>query len=79
MKLPKKRENINSLLKCSVSTQKNLVRDLHAVYDRYHHDCWLAVAKIQACWFGAIITTISSIIYKSGKSATDSTDGWILL
>ena len=51
------------LMKCSVSTQKNLVRDLHAAYVRYHLDCWLGVNKIQACWYGAIVTTISSIIY----------------
>ena len=30
---------------------------------RYHLDCWLVVTKIQACWFSAIVTTISSIIY----------------
>ena len=30
---------------------------------RYDLDCWLGVTKIQACWSGAIVTTISSIIY----------------
>ena len=51
------------LMKCSVSTQKTLVRDLHAAYVRYHLDCWLDVTKIQACWSDAIVTAISSIIY----------------
>ena len=44
-------------MKCSVSTQKTLVRDLHAADVRYHLDCWLGVTKIQACWSGAIKTT----------------------
>ena len=52
------------LMKCSVSAQKKtLVGDLHAADVRYHLDCWLGVTKIQACWSGAIVTTISSIIY----------------
>ena len=42
---------------------KILVRDLHAAAVRYHLDCWLGVTKIQACWSGAIVTTISCIIY----------------
>ena len=54
-----------------INTKKNLVRDLHAADVRYHLDCWLDVNKIQACWSGAIVTTFSSIIYKSGTSATD--------
>ena len=54
IKIPKKREN---------TTQKPLVRDLHAADVRYHLDCLLGVTKIQACWSGAIVTTISSIIY----------------
>ena len=60
IKLPKKRENT---MKCTVSTQKTLVRDLHAADVRYHLDCWLDVTKIQACCSGAIVTTISSSIY----------------
>ena len=67
------------LMKCSVSTQKTLVRDVHAAEVRYHLDCWLDVTKTQACWSSAIVTTVSSIIYWSGASATDSIDGWILL
>ena len=59
-----KREKI--LFTCEVqciSTKKTLVGDLHAADVRYHLDCWLGVTKIQACWSGAIVTTISSIIY----------------
>ena len=65
MKLPKKKEKkYYSLMKCSVSTQKTtFVRDLHAADVRYYLDCWLGVAKIQAYWSDAIVTTISSIIY----------------
>ena len=48
--------------KCSVSTHKTLVRDLHAADVRYHLD-WLGVTKTQTCWSGAIVPTISSIIY----------------
>ena len=43
IKLQKKRENTIYLMKCSVSTKKNLMRDLHAVDVRYHLDCWLGV------------------------------------
>ena len=45
--------------------KKALVRDLHAADVRYHLDCWFAVTKIQACWSGAIVTTISSFIHTS--------------
>ena len=62
IKLQKKRENILTM-KCSVSAQKTLVGNLHAADVRYHLDCWFGVIKIQACWSGAIVTTISSIIY----------------
>ena len=50
-------------MKCSVSTQKTLVRDLHAADIRYYLDCWLGVTKIQACWSSRIVTTISSLYY----------------
>ena len=65
IKLPKKRERkYYSPMKCSVSTQKKtFVRDLHAADVRYYLDCWLGVTKIKAYWSGAIVTTISSIIY----------------
>ena len=43
--------------------KKTFVRDLHAADVRYYLDCWLGVTKIQAYWSGAIVTTISSIIY----------------
>ena len=38
---------------------------MHAADVRYNLDCWLGVTKIQACWSGAIVTTISSIMYQS--------------
>ena len=66
IKLPKKkkREKILFTYECSVSTQKKtFVRDLHDADVRYYLDCWLGVTKIQAYWSGAIVTTISSIIY----------------
>ena len=63
IKLPKKERKYYLLMKCSVSTQKLFVRDLHAAYVRNYIDCWLGVTKIQAYWSGAIVTTISSIIY----------------
>ena len=53
IKLPKKKKE---------KYYKILVRDLHTADVRYHLDCWLGVTKIQACWSGAIVTTISSII-----------------
>ena len=64
-KIPKKKERkYYSLMKCCVSTQKKtFVRDLYAADVRYYLDCWLGVTKIQAYWSGAIVTTISSIIY----------------
>ena len=46
-----------------INTQKTLVRNLHSADVRYHLDCWLGVTQIQACWSGANVTTISSIIY----------------
>ena len=79
MKLPKKERKYYLLMKFSVSPQKTFVRDLHAADVRYYLDCWLGVTKIQAYWSGAIVTTFSSVIYQSGTSATDSTDGWIFL
>ena len=48
-KKKKKKRKYYLLMKCSVSTQKNIVRDLHAADFRYYLDCWL--------------TTISSFIY----------------
>ena len=63
-KITKKRERKYFLLmKCSVSTQKTFVIDLHAADVRYYLDCWLGVTKIQAYWFSTIVTTIPSIIY----------------
>ena len=62
IKLPKKERKYYLLMKCSVSTQKNLVRDVHAADASYHLDYWLGVTKIQTGWSGAIVTTISSII-----------------
>ena len=62
-KKKREREKYYLLMKCSVSTQKILARYLHAAAVRYHLDCRLGVTKIQACWSGAIITTISCIIY----------------
>ena len=51
-------------MKCSVSAQKKtLVGDLRAADVRYYLDGWLGVTKIQDCWSGAFVTTISSIIY----------------
>ena len=61
-KITKKERKYYLLMKCSVSTQKTLVRDVHAADVRYHLDCWLGVTKIQACWSGTIVTTISSIL-----------------
>ena len=46
-----------------ISRKKTLVGDLHAAEVRYHLDGWLGVTKIQDCWSGAFVTTISSIIY----------------
>ena len=46
-----------------INTKQTLVSDLHAADVCYHLDCWLGVTKIQACWSGAIVTTIFSIIY----------------
>ena len=79
-KITKKREKIlfTYEVQC-INTKKTFVRDLHAADVRYYLYCWLGVTKIQAYWSGAIVTTISSIIYYFGTSATDSTDGWILL
>ena len=69
-KITKKRENtIYYEVKC-INTRKTLVKDLHGAEVRYHLYCWLDVTKIKACWSGAIVTTISSIIYLSGTSAT---------
>ena len=62
-KITKKERKYYLLMKCSVSTQKTLVRDLRAADVRYHLDCWLGVTKIHASLSGAIVTTISSIIY----------------
>ena len=62
-KITKKERKYYLLMKRSVSTQKTLVRDVHAAVVCYHLDCWLGATKIQACWSGAIVTTISSIIY----------------
>ena len=42
---------------------KTLVRDLHTTDVRHHLDCWLGVTKVHSCWSGAVVTTISSIIY----------------
>ena len=50
-------------VQCISTKKKTLVGVLHAADVRYHLDCWLGVTKIQACWSGAIVTTISSIIY----------------
>ena len=52
-----------------INTKKALVRDLNAADVRYHLDCWLGVTKIQACWSGAIATTISSILVKVQQTA----------
>ena len=63
-KITKKERKYYLLMKYSVSAQKKtLVEDLHAAGVRYHLDGWLGVTKIQDCWSGAIVTTISSIIY----------------
>ena len=58
-----KERKYHLLMKCSVSTQKTFVRDLHAADVRYYLDCWLGVTKIQAYWSGAIVTTISPVVY----------------
>ena len=81
IKLPKKKERKKILFTYEVQciNTKNFVRDLHAADVCYYLDCWFGVTKIQAYRSGAIVTTISSIIYLSGTSATDSTDGLILL
>ena len=62
-KITKKERKYYLPIKCSVSTQKTFVRDLHAADVRYYLDCWFGATKIQAYWSGAIVTTISSIIY----------------
>ena len=65
VKLLKQREREKILFTYEVqciNTKKTLVTDLYAAYVRYHLDCWLGVTKIQACWSGAIVTTIPSII-----------------
>ena len=59
----KKRENTIHLWSAVYQHKKTFVRDLHAADVRYYLDCWLGVTKIQAYWSGAIVTTISSIIY----------------
>ena len=63
-KITKKRKKIlfTYEVQC-INTKKTLVGDLHAADVRYHLDCWLGVTKIRDCWSGAIVTTISSIIY----------------
>ena len=58
-----KREKILFTYEVQRISTKILVGDLHAADVRYHLDCWLGVTKIQACWSGAIVTSISSIIY----------------
>ena len=45
MKLQKRERKYYLLMKCSVSTQKTLATDLHAIYVRYHLDCWLGGTK----------------------------------
>ena len=62
-------------VKCIDTTKNNPgVRYLHAADVRYHLDCRL----VQACLPGAIVTTIL-LLFWFVASATDSTDGWILL
>ena len=43
-KITKKRKYY-LLMMCGISTQKNLVRDVHAADNCYHLDCWLGVTK----------------------------------
>ena len=72
-KITKKREKIlfTYEVQC-INTKKTFVRDLHASDVRYYLDCWLGVTKIQAYWSGAIVITISSIIYTAQqKFSTD--------
>ena len=61
-----KKERKYNLLKCSVSIQKALERDLHVADFRYHLDCCLGVTvkyrpagPVQSC---AIVTTITTIM-----------------
>ena len=62
--LKQKEKEYYLLMKCSESHKKTLVRELHAADDLYHLDCWLLYSncKIQACWAGAIITTLTTIL-----------------
>ena len=62
-KITKNREKILSTYEVQCINTKNFVRDLQVADIRYYLDCWLGVTKIQAYWSGAIVTTISSIIY----------------
>ena len=67
--ITKMRENTIYLCSAVYEYEKALVRDLHAADVRYHLDCWLGVTKIQACWSGAIATTISSILVQVQQTA----------
>ena len=69
IQLPKKKENTIYVCSAVYQHKKALVRDLHAADVRYNLDCWLGVTKIQACWSGAIATTISSILVQVQQTA----------
>ena len=74
--ITKKWEKIQ--MECSVITQKQPISKI-SVCCSCSSTSWLLVGcncKIQTCWLGAVVTTITNW---SGASATDSTDGWILL
>ena len=47
-KITKKRERENTIYLWIAVYQHKKLRDVHAAYVRYHHDCWLDVTKIQA-------------------------------
>ena len=67
--ITKKTENTIYLCSAVYQHKKTLVRDLYAADVSYHLDCWLGVTKIQACWSGAIATTISSILVQVQQTA----------
>ena len=74
--ITKKREKLLFTYEVQCINTKSLVRDMYAAGVRYHLGCWLGVT-VQACWSCAIVTIITTI--RSGASATNITDGWILL
>ena len=67
-----KNKHITNGVQCINTKNNTWVRYLHAEYVHYHLDWWL----VQACWSGAIVTTITTILVCC--KCNDSTDGWKL-